>query len=404
LLLAASETPHNRIWTRDYTLVILSTHFLFACYSSLFTIIPPYVLARGGQEWQIGIVIGAFGVSGVIFRPLAGRLANRFGPKRIAIAGALLLAAGSILYIPATSVWLIVPVRALQGIGLGIGPVATTTMVANLAPAHRRGEALSYMGNSIALASMYSSVVAYWLLTQYGFPASFTFSGICGFVSLALSFFISAEKTRIHDENPGGGSVPFISRRALFPTFVFLSYTITTAPVNTFLPLLAEQRSLGNPGLYFTVYSFTSMLAMLGSGALADRLGRPAVIIPGLLLTAAAMFLLMASVNQIMFLSAALLVGVGFGLLQPGTQSFTVDRVPPRERASALATLQQAWDIGGSGGAFLLGPIAGVVGIGAAFGLSGLCTVAGVTGFVIGNHRRPTPMPSPVRQTDTTSD
>ncbi len=76
-------------------------------------------------------------------------------------------------------------------------------------------------------------------------------------------------------------------------------------------------------------------------------------------------------------------MGAGFGLLQPGIQSLTVDRVPPRERGAALATLQSAWDIGGSGGAFALGPIAGLTGAAATFGIVGAGTLAALGGFVI---------------------
>ena len=69
-------------------------------------------------------------------------------------------------------------------------------------------------------------------------------------------------------------------------------------------------------------------------------------------------------------------------MLQPATQSLTVDRSPPRERGSALATLQQAWDVGGSGGAFLVGPLASVIGIAATFGIAGVGTALGAVGYV----------------------
>ena len=89
-----------------------------------------------------------------------------------------------------------------------------------------------------------------------------------------------------------------------------------------------------------------------------------------------------------MFLSAGFLAGVGFGLIQPGMQSLVVDRVPARERSAALATLQQAWDIGGSGGSFLMGPIGGALGIGATFAMVGVGALAGLFGFAIGNTRK----------------
>ena len=78
-------------------------------------------------------------------------------------------------------------------------------------------------------------------------------------------------------------------------------------------------------------------------------------------------------------------MGLGFGMIQPAMQSLTVDRVPARERSSALATLQQGWDIGGSGGAFALGPLASVTGAAATFAIAGSGTLLGAVGFVAGS-------------------
>ncbi len=374
----------QRLWNLDFLLVLLTGHFLFVGYVSLFTIVPPYVLDRGGEEWQIGVVVGSFGITGVVVRPLVGRLIYRVGTKRMAVLGTAIFALGSVLYIPAPDVWWLVPARMIQGIGLGMAPVAGSTMVANLAPIRRRAEAMSYMGNAIAISSLYAPVMGFWLMTEHGFAAGFLYSASNALLGAILALGISSARTRVPASTTSGWSAPLISRHALFPAAVFLSYTITTAPMNTFLPLLAEDRGLGNPGLFFTVSSFTTMSAMLVAGPVADRAGRATVIIPGLLSAASAMFLLTAASNRFMFLGAGFLNGAGFGLIQPGIQSFTVDRVEPRERSSAMATLQQAWDIGGSGGAFLLGPIATALSVAATFGIVGVGALVGTAGFVVG--------------------
>ena len=171
-----------------------------------------------------------------------------------------------------------------------------------------------------------------------------------------------------------GDKVPLINRHALFPTIVFVTYTLTTAPVSTFLPILAEERNFGNPGLYFTMYSITSMISLAVSGTVSDRLGRGAVIVPGLLVVGAGMFILATAEIRLLFMFSGVLSGLGFGMLQPAMQSLIVDRVPPRERSSALATLQSGWDIGGSGAA-------------ATFAIAGAGTVLGAVGYVAGSVR-----------------
>ena len=227
------------------------------------------------------------------------------GAKRVAIAGSVIFAVASILYVPALEVWAIVPVRMLQGVGMAMTPVATVTVVVNLAPLRRRAEALSNHGNSIALSALYSPVVGFWLISNHGFELGFLYTAACAGVAAFLALWMSAARTRVAVSKDPSHKAPLIAPGALFPTAVFVSYTLTTAPVSTFLPLLAETRGLGNPGLYFTVNSLTTMATMLFAGRAADRLGRPALIIPGLLSAGTAMFLLLGAHHQVVFLGAA---------------------------------------------------------------------------------------------------
>lgn len=369
---------------------------MFASYTSLLTIIPPYVFHRGGQEWQLGIIIGSFGVVGVFIRPFAGRWINILGAKRVAVAGTAIIAVGSLLYIGALSPWWLIPVRMLQGVGIAMAPVATSTMVADLAPAHRRAEAMAYMGNSINVSFLYAPVLSSLILQYGGFHNAFLFSGIAAILAMLFALRISGRQpanVTAASAGPAAERVPLISKAALFPTIVFMTYTFTTAPVNTFLPILATQQHLGNPGLFYTVFSGTSIAAMIVAGPVADRFGRAKVIVPGLISTAVAMFIMNAAFFPLMLWGAGFFAGLGFGMIQPGIQSLTVDRVSPRERSSGMATLQQAWDIAGSGGAFVLGPLGGIIGVGNVFGITGVGALAGAVGFVFGNRKKPTSLP-----------
>ncbi len=383
----------NALWSLDFVLDLLTGHFMFASYTGLVTVVPLYVLHCGGEAWHVGLVVGAFGVIGLVIRPFGGRWIYSLGAKRVAVLGTAIIGVSSILHVLAINVCLIISVRMLQGIGLALAPVATSTIVANLAPRRRRARAMAHMGNSISLAGVYSPLLTDWLFARYGFEASFVYGGAVALLGTATALRLSESRTSIPVPSDTGASVPLIHMGALFPTIVFICYTVTTAPVNAFLPILADERGLGNPGLYFTVFSIVTILFMAASGSAADRLGRAAVIIPGLLLAGAAMFLLAGAVNRAMFLGAAFLNGGGFGLTLPGIQSLTVDRVPARERSSALATLQAAWDLGGSGGAFAIGPIAGALGVAVTFAMTGAAATVGALGFSVGsaNSRRARP-------------
>jgi len=384
----ASESSQS-LWSRDFVINLLVAHLLLAGFFSLFMVVPGFIDKLGGKEWEIGVIIATFGLAGVIFRPMAGKWILKSGPKRVIMFGILIFVGTTVLYIPLPSEWWIVPVRMAQGVGLAIAPVATSTVVANLAPESRRGEGMSYMGNSISIAQLYAPPIGFFIADSFSFSLAFIVASAVALVSFFVCLTMSDSRTRmpITPQNENEMSeAPFISRAAIFPTLIFLTYAFTMAPVSTFLPMLSDVRELSvNPGFYFTILSGMTMLTTLLSGRIADKFGRSAVIIPGLTLVSIAMFMLSGSFTSAMFFGAAFFHGVGYGLIYPGINSLVIDRVPANERGSAIGTLQQAWDIGASGGNFIVGPIIGALGVGSAFVVVGAGAATGVVGFITGN-------------------
>ena len=391
----------DELWTGDFVLNLLTGHFMFAGYTATLTIIPPFAVEylKGDPSYHLPFVIAAFGIVGLAIRPVGGQWIYMIGPKRVAVIGTIIVALGSLSYIFALSPWWLIPMRMLQGVGLALGPVATSTIVANLSPSNRRAEAMAYMGGAINISFLYSPFIASWLYDNAGPQNAFLFSALAAALGTAACLRISASRIAFQRPPPSArpeasdDKPPLVARSAIFPTLVFLTYTFTTAPTNTYLPLLAYEKNLGNPGLFYTVFASVSMVSMAAAGPIADRYGRATVIVPGLLSVAVAMFVLNGSFFQAMFLSGGFFAGLGFGMLQPGVQSLTVDRAPMRERSAAMATLQQAWDVGGSFGALVFIPIHSVIGTPNTFGLTGIGALIGALGFIIGNAKAPTKLP-----------
>ena len=253
--LARIRLRRNELWTTDFILNLLTAHFMFAGYTATLTIIPPYAIDLGGDPaYHLPIIIGAFGFVGLLIRPFGGQWIYTLGPRRVAIIGTTIVALGSLSYIVALSPWWLIPMRMLQGVGLALGPVATSTIVANLAPPTRRGEAMAYMGNAINISFLYSPFISSFLYEYAGSHNAFLFSALAASIGTAACLKISARRIAFQMPAPtpsasqSGNKPPLVARSAIFPTLVFLTYTFTTAPTNTYLPLLAHEKNLGQPG------------------------------------------------------------------------------------------------------------------------------------------------------------
>ncbi|MFK4996949.1 hypothetical protein ACI2OX_03515 [Bacillus sp. N9] len=67
------EAPHSKssekIWTRDFAFIVLSNFFVFLGFQMTLPTIPLFVGELGGNEQVIGIVVGVFTFSALLFRP-----------------------------------------------------------------------------------------------------------------------------------------------------------------------------------------------------------------------------------------------------------------------------------------------------------------------------------------------
>ena len=102
-----------------------------------------------------------------------------------------------------------------------------------------------------------------------------------------------------------------MSRAALFPGFIAVCMTVTFGAVVSFLPLFVKDANLGNPGIYFSVYSIVVVVSRPFAGRLSDRFGRAAVIVPGLVCLAVSMSTLAFAASLPVLLMAAALQGLG---------------------------------------------------------------------------------------------
>ena len=65
------------LWTRDYVLTTLGTFSFFASFLYLLSVLPDYIDEIGGAEWQVGLIVGSFGLLPLALRPFVGRWSDR---------------------------------------------------------------------------------------------------------------------------------------------------------------------------------------------------------------------------------------------------------------------------------------------------------------------------------------
>jgi MFS family permease len=355
---------------RPFVVLWLATLLFYLGFQLLLPVIPLYATELGAREAHVGFVIGVFALAAMVPRPIAGDLADRIGRRPLVLLGTAIFALAPLGYAVVRTIPGLLVLRLFHGTGMGFGPTAATVIATDLTSPERRGAAMGVYGLASAAALAVGPYVGGELVRRLGFTWTFLVATAIEAGALALAWTLPETRPAgglapAPPEAPGGRASArgmltrfghrWFSAAAVYPSGLVLALYVSYGGLAALLPLFAERRQLGNPGLFFTVFALVSLAVRTPAGRLSDRLGRRAVIAPALAISGGGLVLLGLAVSQGTFLGAAALYGVGFGAGQPALLAMTADRVPPGERGRAMGTLYTAWELGISGGSIMLG-------------------------------------------------
>ena len=348
----------EKIWTRDFVLICFANLFIFLGFQMTLPTLPLFVKELGGSDQLIGVIVGVFTFSALLFRPYAGQALETKGRRFVYMLGLgiFVLSVGTMGFI--TSILLLIIIRIIQGIGWGFSTTATGTIATDLIPPKRRGEGMGYFGLSGNIALAFGPALGLTLVGKISFISLFLICATLGFVALLLSSTIRYKKVETSPDKTTTLKFDIFEKTALQPSLLLFFITVTFGGIATFLPVYTLEKNVTGIESYFLVYALFLMLSRTFAGKIYDNKGHTYVFPPGTILIIIAMFLLAWLPNTTVLLIAASLYGLGFGSVQPALQAWAVDKAANNRKGMANATFFSFFDVGVGLGAILFGQLA----------------------------------------------
>lgn len=168
---------------------IMPLSFIIALrFFGLFIVLPVlsvYALSlEGANATLVGIVIGGYALTQVIFQTPFGIMSDKLGRKGTIITGLLLFAIGSLICAVATDIYTLMLGRLLQGAG-AIGAVVTA-MLADIVKEHERPKAMAVMGMFIGVSFAIAMLAGPLVGGFIGVPVLFYLTMILALVSIYI--------------------------------------------------------------------------------------------------------------------------------------------------------------------------------------------------------------------------
>ena len=132
--------------------------------------------------------MGIYSAAAIVLQPLVGRWVDRLGRRPFQLAGTVLLTLVSLAFALTERLGPLFPLlRILQGIGHSLFFVSSYTLVADLVPPGRRGQALGIFGLSGLVSTAVAPTLGELVIHAFGFRAFFLSTGALGLSALLVT-------------------------------------------------------------------------------------------------------------------------------------------------------------------------------------------------------------------------
>jgi len=261
-------------------LLLAWLHAVNDLFSNFLTPLLPKLMAHFGVGLgTVGLLVSVYSLTGSLFQPLAGLVADRMDRRVLAALGPILVALGmgSLGLWPRFEVLLLV--LGLAGLGSALFHASGASLVGEYAPRDRKGFWLSFFGSAGYLGLSLGPLVALFAVGAWGLEGLFWLTPLA---LLPALFLLRLPPVR-RQGRPAGlgdflrvfrGDVARLWGMATLRSLVFMSFSTT-------LPYWFAQRGLSDAytALSLSLYSFSATLGAFLGGTLSDRWGRRAVLV-----------------------------------------------------------------------------------------------------------------------------
>ncbi len=317
--------------------------------------LPDYLHRLGGDDYK-GLIIALFTLTAGFSRPFSGKLTDLVGRVPIMVFGSLVCVLCSSLYPFAHTVMAFLLIRLFHGFSTGFKPTATSAYAADLTPPMRRGEAMSALGMSGSIGMSLGPALGGWLSADFGINFLFACSVLFALLSVVILAGSLEEtlvtKTRFRWRMLRIGWADVFEPLAFPPFLVMFLVSLASGCVLTIVPDFSKTLGMHNKGLFFAVYTLSSLGIRLLAGKSPDRFGRIPVLFWSALMLCFSLIMVSSAHNVTMFLFSAVLYGAAWGMNTPTLQAWTIDLVPAERRGRGLSTMFIGLEAGIGLGAF----------------------------------------------------
>ena len=338
-------------------------------------VLPLFAQHLGASPGEIGWIVIASTIPGILISFPAGAIADFFGKRRVIIASLVVFATAPLLYLPVTDPWQLMAVRFYHGFATAIFGTVATAAIAERYP-DRRGAMLSTYSSITIVGRTIAPFLGGFLISTASFHSVFVACAVSGVIAFIVGAMlprevVAGDRQLAFPQFFAALRTVLQSRAIVATSLIEAGQYLVYGAIEAFLALYAV--SIGIPAWQVGIILGVQLVSVVAikpvMGVLSDRVGRQAIILPGLLLGTISVGLLPLG-NDLFTLSLlSLLYGISFAAVTSSTSALVADLSKQGQFGASIGVLRTIMDVGQTIGPVLTGFVVGVWGFGIAFAL-----------------------------------
>lgn len=156
-------------------------------YGAFETFLPVFLMGKGINPYQIGIIFTVHVMLIAVTKPFFGRLSDRID-RRLQIIAGLLVLEGSVAAIPLSSTFFeFVVLSMVTGFGISLSTIATDAYIADVAQRQQVGASMGALSSTKDIGHSLGPLITGIIITGMNFSAGFLSSSIL--IIIVTGFF-----------------------------------------------------------------------------------------------------------------------------------------------------------------------------------------------------------------------
>lgn len=319
------------------SLVVVSCVYLTIPLITLFADI--FKVSSSQAAWAGSAFSLAFAVGGLFF----GVLSDRFGRKKMMLAGLLLLTVITPLIGSVSSFYWLVALRALQGLAASMFPPSVLAYAMEMFPIKRRVTIIGFISTAFLMATIVGQIYSSYIVLYMSWSYAFYILLVVYFISTILIIFIPSDKTQQPSDSFFSAflRIGYIFKMKSLPLCYIISVTLFISLVGFFTTLGSYLTSppfgLSHQDiLWVRAVGIIGMVVSPFCGRLVAKFGVKTVLSCGLILAAIGLGLLGLWANLIFLVTMSVVFITGIAMALPSLISL-IGQIAGEIRAIAVS-------------------------------------------------------------------